>query len=51
MDNPNAKHSIVLPDKYQFQRLGDRLSETAKIRTGITALFVDLKGIVTERSE
>lgn len=50
MDDPNAKYSIALPDFPQFRRLWNRLPELAKVRTGITALFVDTDAIVQECS-
>ncbi len=49
MDDLDCKYSVALPDMDQFHRLWDRLPALAKNRTGITALFVDLKGKVTEK--
>jgi hypothetical protein len=48
MDDPNAKYSIAFPDLEHFRRLWERLPDLAKRRTGISALFVDFKGGVTE---
>lgn len=48
MDDPNSKYSVALPDSKQFRRLWKRLPELVKNRTGITALFVDQAGIVSE---
>jgi hypothetical protein len=50
MDDPNSKYSIALPDVSQFRRLWERLPHLAKKRTGITALFVNEEGQVTEVS-
>ncbi len=50
MDDPCCKYSIALPDDDQFRRLWDRLPSLAKDRTGITALFVNPAGHVTERN-
>jgi len=51
MNDPAAKYSIGLPDRQQFRNLWARLPELAKSRTGITALFVDVKGNVVEIAE
>lgn len=48
MEDPNAKYSIALPDVKQFRNLWDRLPLLAKKRTGITALFIDEQGNVSE---
>lgn len=48
MEDPYAKYSIALPDIQQFRNLWDRLPLLAKVRTGITALFVDENGEATE---
>lgn len=48
MEDPNAKYSIALPDIQQFRNLWRRLPFLAKSRTGITALFVDKDGNVSE---
>jgi len=48
MDDPNAKYSIALPDVKQFRNLWNRLPLLAKKRTGITALFIDEQGNVSE---
>ena len=48
MNNPDAKHSIALPDLPQFRKLWSRLPALAKQRTGISALFVDASGRVEE---
>ena len=48
MNDPRARYSIALPDIQQFRRLWERLPGLAKARTGITALFVDSSGKVTE---
>jgi hypothetical protein len=49
MDDPECKYSIALPEMRQFCRLWERLPVLAKKRTGITALFVDSAGKVTEK--
>lgn len=49
MNDSNAKYSIALPDMAQFRNLWYRLPELAKKRTGITAIFVDRAGKVTEK--
>ena len=51
MDDPTAKYSIALPDRQQFRDLWGRLPMLAKKRTGITAIFVDLSGKVTEEEQ
>jgi hypothetical protein len=48
MDDPNAKYSIALPDVKQFRNLWTKLPLLAKKRTGITALFIDEQGNVSE---
>ncbi|WP_240489163.1 MarR family transcriptional regulator [Cohnella thermotolerans] len=48
MDDPNAKYSIALPDVKQFRNLWSRLPLLAKMKTGISALFVDDSGTVEE---
>jgi len=48
MEDPNAKYSIALPDMQQFRNLWRRLPFLAKSRTGITAIFVDKDGNVSE---
>jgi hypothetical protein len=48
MDDPHAKYSIALPDVKQFRNLWNRLPLLAKKRTGITALFIDEQGNVSE---
>jgi hypothetical protein len=48
MDVPNCKYSVALPDIEQFRRLWERLPLLAKNRIGITALFINLNGNVTE---
>ena len=44
MDDPEARHTIALPDMPQYRRLWDRLPSLAKKRTGVTALFVTRAG-------
>lgn len=51
MDDPASKYSIALPDVQQFRRLWGRLPHLAKLRTQITALFVNGNGQVTEVTE
>jgi hypothetical protein len=51
MDDPGCKYSIALPEITQFCRLWERLPVLAKKRTGVTALFVDSAGNVTEKAE
>lgn len=41
MNDPNAKYSIALPDIQQYRNLWDRLPRLAKVRTGISVLFVN----------
>lgn len=48
MDDAEARYSIALPDLEQFRLLWQRLPQLAKSRTGITALFVDDRGTVSE---
>ena len=48
MDDPGCKYSIALPDVNQFHKLWERLPSLAKDRAGITALFVNPTGHVTE---
>lgn len=48
MEDPNAKYSIALLDMQQFRNLWRRLPFLAKSRTGITAIFVDKDGNVSE---
>jgi len=48
MEDPNAKYSIALPDIEQFRNLWRRLPFLAKSRTGITAIFVDKDGNISE---
>jgi hypothetical protein len=48
MDDPLCKYSIALPDIEPFRRLWYRLPYLAKIKTGITQLFIDRDGKVTE---
>ncbi|HEX7475009.1 MAG TPA: hypothetical protein VF318_03505 [Dehalococcoidales bacterium] len=50
MDDPDCKYSIALPEIEQFRRLWERLPSLAKTRIGITALFVDVQGKVTEKT-
>ncbi len=50
MEDPNAKYSIALPDIEQFRGLWKRLPSLAKLRTGITAIFVDKAGKINEAS-
>ncbi len=48
MDDPDCKYSIALPDLLEFRRLWNRLPLLSKSRIGITALFVNSQGTVTE---
>jgi len=48
MEDSNAKYSIALPDMQQFRNLWGRLPFLAKSRTGISAIFVDKDGNVSE---
>lgn len=50
MNDPNAAYSIGLPDCPRFRNLWDALPRLAKLRTGITVLFVDEHGEVRELS-
>jgi len=47
MDDPAAKYSIALPATPQFRNLWARLPKIAKVRTGITAIFVSPSGAIT----
>jgi Holliday junction resolvase-like predicted endonuclease len=47
MDDPAAKYSIALPETPQFRNLWARLPKIAKVRTGITAIFVSHSGTIT----
>jgi len=48
MDDPANKYSVAFPDIRPFRRLWDRLPALAKDSTGITALFINQAGTVTE---
>jgi hypothetical protein len=48
MNDPKCKYSIALPDTEPFRRLWERLPILAKNRTGITVLFVQPEGNITE---
>jgi len=48
MNDPHYKYSIALPDTELFRRLWERLPALAKSRLGVTALFVNLTGSITE---
>ena len=48
MNNPDASYSIAFPDIQQFRGLWDRLPDLAKLRTGITVLFVGTDGNVVQ---
>ncbi|MDZ7686947.1 MAG: MarR family transcriptional regulator [Gammaproteobacteria bacterium] len=48
MDDEKASYSIAIPDVQQFRNLWGRLPTLAKQRTGITALFIDSSGSVSE---
>jgi hypothetical protein len=48
MDDPEARYSIGLPNLPPFRGLWQRLPVLAKLRTAITALFVDGGGNVIE---
>ncbi len=48
MDDAEAKYSLAVPDLPQYRGLWGRLPALAKERTGITALFVDEQGRVSE---
>lgn len=48
MDDPDARYSIALPDLQQYRNLWQRLPVLAKSRTGITALFINEQGSVTQ---
>lgn len=50
MDDPDCKYSIGLPDLETYRRLWDRLPVLARSRTGISVLFVNSRGQVTERN-
>ncbi len=48
MGDPDAKHSVALPDMPKFRRLWSELSPLVKQRLGVTALFVAADGTVNE---
>lgn len=48
MDDPDAAYSIAMPDMPQYRGLWNRLPRLAKERLGITALFIDDAGAVSE---
>jgi hypothetical protein len=50
MDDPACKYSVAFPDLEQYRRLWERLPALAKNKTGITALFVNPAGRVSEIS-
>ncbi|MDR0550656.1 MAG: hypothetical protein LBG72_01415 [Spirochaetaceae bacterium] len=47
MDNSNAKYSIALPNYEQYRKLWAKLPQLAKDKTGISCLFVDSNGGIT----
>jgi hypothetical protein len=51
MDHGNSKYSIAIPDAEPFRRLWRRLPSLARGRTGITALFVNPSGLVSEKTD
>jgi hypothetical protein len=50
MHDPEAIYSIALPDMQQFQNLWQRLPTLAKQRTGISVLFIDKDGKITQQN-
>jgi hypothetical protein len=48
MDDIESDYSIALPDLQQFRNLWNRLPQLAKRRTGISILFVDRDGKITQ---
>jgi hypothetical protein len=50
MHDPDTKYSMAFLDIAPFHRLWSRLPRLVKSRTGITALFVDPEGRVTENT-
>jgi hypothetical protein len=48
MDDPECKYSIALPDLQEFRRLWNRMPSLSKNRIGITALFINAQGFVSE---
>lgn len=44
MDDPAAKYSIALPNMQQYRNLWHRFPQLAKMRTGISAIFVSENG-------
>jgi hypothetical protein len=48
MDDKAAKYSIAVPDMEAYTALWSKLPEPAKKRTGISCLFVNANGTVTE---
>jgi len=50
MDDDRARYSIALPDLPQYRALWRHLPQLAKVRTTITALFVNEDGKVNEEA-
>jgi hypothetical protein len=48
MEDSDCKYSVAFPDLEQYRRLWERLPHLAKSRMGVTALFVNKGGMVTE---
>jgi len=51
MDDSKGKYSIALPDQEQYKNLWKSLPKKVKDKNGITALFIDKLGNVTECSD
>lgn len=47
-DDPQTKYSVAFPDNKPFRRLWERLPLLVKRKAGITALFVEETGKITE---
>lgn len=48
IDSDKVRYSVAFPDMPQYRRLWARLPGEAKIRTGVTALFVGASGEIDE---
>ena len=51
VDGPHDKYSVAFPDIKPFRRLWERLPSLMKRKTGITAIFIDETGKITEINE
>ncbi|HXZ94467.1 MAG TPA: hypothetical protein VEG28_00950 [Dehalococcoidia bacterium] len=51
VDGPHGKYTVAFPDIKPFRRLWERLPSLMKRKTGITAIFIDETGKITEINE